>query len=316
MPDIFLDITQIKTLLGYAPVYMMVDKIHIQENESYTGTKYVSANEPYFIGHFPNNPVLPGVLQVEAMFQTAVVAIKHQNKGTNQFPLLAGTKRVKFRKPVVPGDQLDINISISDPSNEVIIVNCSIKMEGEITSEAQLEIKFINYSFPPEELPEVNKQLSLIQAKSNFNELNLIDIQKIIPHRYPFIFIDKVFIENDQMDKIKSVSGLKNVTANETLTLSCHKQNLFMTNTILIEIIAQAGCVGMLHSPENKDKIIYFMSIDNASFFTPVTPANRLVVHAELKSIKEKFGKCVGKIFISNTLVAEAQFKFAIMNPE
>ncbi len=317
MPNNYLNIIDIKALLGFDPVYMMIDQIHIDENNTYTGIKYVSANEPFFIGHFPNNPVLPGVLQIEAMFQTAIAAIRHQGNNKNKFPLLSGTKRVKFRKPVVPGDQLTIKITISDSISNGTFVDCSITSEDEITSEAQLEIEFIDSPFVHEQTQKINKEpFSSQQTKSHVEELNLIDIQKTIPHRYPFLFIDKAFIENGQSDKIESVRGLKNVTINEPYTLSRYKYDSYVSNTILIEIIAQVGCVGMLHIPRNKDKIIYFMSIDFASFFAPITPANRLAIHVELKSIKEKFGKCIGKIFNSNKLAAEVQFKFAIIKTE
>ncbi len=316
MPNNYLNIVDIKKSLAFDPVYIMVDQIHMEEKNKYTGIKYVSANEPFFIGHFPNNPVLPGVLQIEAMFQTAVAAIKHQEINKKKFPLLSGVKRVKFRKPVIPGDQLTIIITISSQTDNQVTVDCSIASMEKITSEAQLEIKFVDSPFTHEQMQEINNELISIQTKPGIEELDLIDIQKIIPHRYPFLFIDKAYIENSKSDQIEKVSGLKNVTVNEPYTLSSYKHDSFIANSILIEIIAQVGCVGMLRTPKNKNKIIYFMSIDHALFFTPVTPANRLIIHVELKSIKGKFGKCIGKMFVSNTLAAEVQFKFAIMNPE
>ncbi len=117
MPNNYLNIVDIKKSLAFDPVYIMVDQIHMEEKNKYTGIKYVSANEPFFIGHFPNNPVLPGVLQIEAMFQTAVAAIKHQEINKKKFPLLSGVKRVKFRKPVIPGDQLTIILEKYTPLN-------------------------------------------------------------------------------------------------------------------------------------------------------------------------------------------------------
>jgi 3-hydroxyacyl-[acyl-carrier-protein] dehydratase len=107
-----LSISEILNLLPHRYPFLLVDKILEQEENKIVGVKNVSINEPFFQGHFPRHPVMPGVLILEAMAQTGGVLMfsKEENKG--KIPLFAGIDKARFKKPVYPGDQLIIKVEI------------------------------------------------------------------------------------------------------------------------------------------------------------------------------------------------------------
>lgn len=107
-----LSIKEILNLLPHRYPFLLVDKILEQEESKIIGIKNVTINEPFFQGHFPEYPVMPGVLIIEAMAQTGGILMfsKEENKG--KIPLFAGIDKARFKKPVYPGDQLKIKVEI------------------------------------------------------------------------------------------------------------------------------------------------------------------------------------------------------------
>lgn len=107
-----LSIGEIINLLPHRYPFLLVDKILELEGNKIVGVKNVSINEPFFQGHFPGHPVMPGVLIIEAMAQTGCVLMfsKEENKG--KIPLFAGIDKARFKKPVYPGDRLIIKVEI------------------------------------------------------------------------------------------------------------------------------------------------------------------------------------------------------------
>jgi len=107
-----LSISEILNLLPHRYPFLLVDRILEQEENKIVGVKNVTINEPFFQGHFPGHPVMPGVLILEAMAQTGGILMfsKEENKG--KIPLFAGIDKARFKKPVYPGDQLIIKVEI------------------------------------------------------------------------------------------------------------------------------------------------------------------------------------------------------------
>ncbi|MBA3062871.1 MAG: 3-hydroxyacyl-ACP dehydratase FabZ [Atribacteria sp.] len=107
-----LTISEILNLLPHRYPFLLVDKILEQGENRIIGVKNVTINEPFFQGHFPGHPVMPGVLILEAMAQTGGVLMfsKEENKG--KIPLFAGIDKARFKKPVYPGDRLIIKVEI------------------------------------------------------------------------------------------------------------------------------------------------------------------------------------------------------------
>ena len=107
-----LSIGKILSLLPHRYPFLLVDKILEQGENKIVVVKNVSINEPFFQGHFPGNPVMPGVLIIEAMAQTAGVLMFSKKENRGKIPLLAGVDKARFKKPVYPGDQLKIKVEI------------------------------------------------------------------------------------------------------------------------------------------------------------------------------------------------------------
>ena len=116
------NIDEIKKLIPHRYPFLLIDKVtDIVKNESATGVKNVTINEPYFPGHFPSSSVVPGVLQIESMAQTAAVLVaKSLNlSDSNALVLLTTIDNAKFRKPVIPGDVMSLVISVKRIRNKL-----------------------------------------------------------------------------------------------------------------------------------------------------------------------------------------------------
>ena len=128
------NIDEIKKLIPHRYPFLLIDKvIDIVKNQSATGIKNVTVNEPYFTGHFPSSPVVPGVLQIESMAQTAAVLVaKSLNVSeSTALVLLTTIDKAKFRKPVVPGDVMLLAISVQKMRNNLW------KFKGEVIVDSQ-----------------------------------------------------------------------------------------------------------------------------------------------------------------------------------
>lgn len=113
-PSTLLDITQIQGILPHRYPFLLVDRIvEIVPKQRIVGIKNVTVNEPFFQGHFPGYPLMPGVLMVEAMAQTGgVLLLAEIPDRTNKLIVFTGIEKAKFRKPVTPGDQLRIVVDV------------------------------------------------------------------------------------------------------------------------------------------------------------------------------------------------------------
>jgi len=107
-----LSIKEILDLLPHRYPFLLVDKILEQEENKIIGVKNVTINEPFFQGHFPGHPVMPGVLIIEAMAQVGGVLMFSKEENRGKIPLFAGIDKARFKKPVHPADQLKIEVEI------------------------------------------------------------------------------------------------------------------------------------------------------------------------------------------------------------
>lgn len=107
-----LSIKEILNLLPHRYPFLLVDKILEQEENKIIGVKNVTINEPFFQGHFPGHPVMPGVLIIEAMAQVGGVLMFSKEENRGKIPLFAGIDKARFKKPVHPADQLKIEVEI------------------------------------------------------------------------------------------------------------------------------------------------------------------------------------------------------------
>src|SRR5436190_13495162 len=137
-----LDINEIRRILPHRYPFLLVDRIVEMEPERIVGIKCVTANEPFFQGHFPDFPVMPGVLIVEAMAQTAgVLVLKSIPDREKKLVLLVAIEGAKFRRPVVPGDQLRIEMSVIKRKASVVKMAGKATVDGVLVAEAEVMCK-------------------------------------------------------------------------------------------------------------------------------------------------------------------------------
>ena len=134
-----LDIDAIREILPHRYPFLLVDRIEELESERVVGIKNVTVNEPFFAGHFPDYPVMPGVLIIEAMAQVAgVLVLSGIPDRKNKLVLLAGVDGAKFRKPVRPGDQLRMEMKVLRSRATMAKVSGIATVDGAVVAEAEI----------------------------------------------------------------------------------------------------------------------------------------------------------------------------------
>ena len=137
-----LDINEIRQILPHRYPMLLVDRIVEMEPERIVGIKSVTHNEPFFQGHFPDFPVMPGVLIVEAMAQTAgVLVLKSIPDRDRKLVLLVAVENARFRRPVVPGDQLRMEMTVLKRKASVAKMAGRATVDGVVVAEAEVMCK-------------------------------------------------------------------------------------------------------------------------------------------------------------------------------
>lgn len=139
--------------------------------------------------------------------------------------------------------------------------------------------------------------------------LDINDIQRILPHRYPFLLIDRIL----DLEEDKRAVGIKNVTINDEFFLGHFPGRPVMPGVLIIEAMAQVVGVLMLSNPANHGKLAYFMSLDNAKFRKIVVPGDQLRLEAEVMKLKSKTGQAHTRALVDGKIVAEADLMFALV---
>lgn len=131
-------IEELMKLLPHRYPFLMVDRILKMEGNTIVGMKNVTINEPFFQGHFPGHPIMPGVLQLEAMAQVAGILLLKRMEAANQIAYFMAAEEVKWRKPVLPGDVLIIEIELTKARGKIGKAKGICKVAGEVVSEAEV----------------------------------------------------------------------------------------------------------------------------------------------------------------------------------
>ena len=139
-----LNTLDIMKLLPHRYPFLLVDRIaEFESGKSIVGIKNVTINEPFFQGHFPDHPIMPGVLILEAMAQVGgVYAILAKEVGENQVPYFVGIDNAKFRKPVLPGDVLRLELELLKTRRGIYTFNGKAMVDGKLVAQAELKATF------------------------------------------------------------------------------------------------------------------------------------------------------------------------------
>jgi 3-hydroxymyristoyl/3-hydroxydecanoyl-(acyl carrier protein) dehydratase len=133
-------------------------------------------------------------------------------------------------------------------------------------------------------------------------------IQRLIPHRYPFLLVDRV----TDFAPGRRIAGTKTITANEAASLGYSSGEPMVPATLLIEMVTQLGAILVLERPNMQDKIAVILQIPSARMLKPVRVGDTLELAAETLKLKESLGELVGRASVRGELVAEGQMRFAI----
>ena len=134
-----MDMQAILERLPHRYPFLLVDRLlGLDSDMRCTGVKSVTINEPYFQGHFPGHPIMPGVLQLESMAQVGSILLLRQPGNAGKIGFFMSADSVKFRKPVAPGDTLFIDVEVTQRKRMILKVKGRCTVNGEVVSEAEL----------------------------------------------------------------------------------------------------------------------------------------------------------------------------------
>ncbi len=151
------------------------------------------------------------------------------------------------------------------------------------------------------------------QKKSvgGMKKMDILEIQKILPHRYPFLLVDRIL----ELEPNKRAVGIKNVSANEPFFQGHFPGDPIMPGVLILEAMAQTGGVAFLSESGSRGKAVYFGGIEKARFRKPVRPGDQLRFEVEVIYRRSSIGKILGKAFVEGKLVAQAEMTCAIVEP-
>ncbi len=138
--------------------------------------------------------------------------------------------------------------------------------------------------------------------------LSATEIQNVIPHRYPFLLVDRIL----EIEPMKRAVGIKNVSINEHFFQGHFPGHPVMPGVLILEAMAQVGGVAMLYPEENRGKLAFFAGMDRVKFRKPVVPGDQLRMVAEIIKVRSGMGKLWVQSFVDDQLVAEGEFLFAL----
>jgi 3-hydroxyacyl-[acyl-carrier-protein] dehydratase len=138
--------------------------------------------------------------------------------------------------------------------------------------------------------------------------LDINQIKEIIPHRYPFLLVDKIL----EVQEGQKAVGIKNVTANEEFFNGHFPEFPVMPGVLIVEALAQVGAVAMLKKEENRGRLAFFAGIDNCRFKRQVTPGDQLRLEVEMTRVRGAIGKGKGVATVDGEIACELEMTFAL----
>lgn len=296
--------------LGVRAPLLMLDRLTVDvEALRADGLKLVSMDESHFLGHFPGQPVMPGVLQVGLMCQEAQALFQACGQvSAEQVAVVTGVRRVKFRVPVRPGMCLT-----SECVQSAVLENGAVEYtvknlaDGQLASSGMVTVAACPKTIYEQTEDDGASMLPAALAGGSYSEPQ--GLMEHLPHRYPFMFVDRAY----GLDDVSEVWGVKNVTCGGQYASAMTPHEF--AGYLQLECGAQLGCAALLSRPENVGKLGFFMSIDTATFHRPVRPGDQLVMQV-CSEYRGRYGLATGRLYVGQRLVTETAIKFAIVSQE
>jgi len=138
--------------------------------------------------------------------------------------------------------------------------------------------------------------------------LEIEDIKAILPHRYPFLLVDRIV----ELEPDRRVVGVKNVTSNERYFIAGPGGVPTLPASILTEAMAQAGAVLILSKPENRSRLVYFMGIERVRYRRPVVAGDQVFLEGEVLRLRKKMGSLKGRALVNGHVACEGRMTFAL----
>ncbi len=306
MSERIITLQEVRDILPCKESFLFLDRVQQLDENHLIALKAVTITELHFIGHFPNHPIMPGVLEVEAIAQLGELAVwKRLDPERRRDIYIKTLNKVKFRKPNNPGDRMLIDVKVTSITDSEANLTATVTNNSGLACQAEMTLA-------------VREKESVIAMPKLFNEydksensaMDVNQIMQYIPHRFPFLFVDHVA-------KIEGYhfTGVKNATCTDPVFRVYKDGYSVMTGSVHPEIVAQAGCIYMLSNEASKGKIAYFMGIDHAEFYGAVHPGDQMRLEVDIPDNTKRFGKGEGYMYVDDKVISKTNMTFAIVDP-